>query len=245
MGNAGRKISGGLGHILGMVNPDVWKELAYISMCSYALFLPRRENVVDHGADGYPPLVLVHGLGGNRGAWLPLRTFMKLHGHKRIYAFGYEKGTIEQHAVGLKQFIMDILETTGEKQVDIVAHSLGGIVSRYAIQRLGISAKVRTLVTLATPHGGTYAATYANTPLTKPLRPESEMIRDLNSDGLSGHKVHFITISSDQDVYVLPHEMMMHSDAENVFIEKISHSQHLFAPKVFRAVSAAIPPWKA
>ena len=244
VGNATRKIGGGIGHILGMVNPDVWKEIACISMSSYSYLLPRREKIVDHGADGYPPLVLVHGLGGNRGVWLPLRSFMRLSGHKRIYAFGYEKGTIEQHATSLMMFIREILDTTGEKQVDIVAHSLGGIMSRYAIQRLGIDSEVRTLVTLATPHQGTYAATYANTPLTIPLRPESEMIRDLNSDDLSRYKIRFITVSSDRDVYVVPCEMMTHPDAENIFIEKISHSQYLISTKVFRAVASALPPLK-
>jgi len=38
-------------------------------MLSYSLLLPRREHVVDRGADEFLPIVLVHGLGGNRGAW--------------------------------------------------------------------------------------------------------------------------------------------------------------------------------
>jgi pimeloyl-ACP methyl ester carboxylesterase len=219
-----------------MVNPDVWKELGCVSLSAYGLVMPKREAVVDRGEDGYAPVVLVHGLGGNRGAWTPLRTFLRLNGHRRIYAFGFEKGTIEQHAEGLKRFIEEICEVTGEQKVDIVAHSLGGLISRYAIQRLDMTPAVRNLITLATPHLGTYAAQYANTPLTLALRPDSAIIRDLNGDDLSNLPIRFVTVSSDRDIYVIPHKGQTHPDAEDVFVPNIAHSQHLISMKVFHEI---------
>lgn len=240
VGGAAKKVGDGVGRLLGKVSPDVWREFGYVSMLSYSLLLPRREQVVDRGADEYLPVVLVHGLGGNRGAWWPLRLFLKINGHRRIYAFGYEGGTVEGHAADLRDFVDAVLRATGEVQVDVVAHSLGGIIARYAIQRLEMSAAVRTLVTLAAPHRGTYAARYANTPLTRPLRPESDLLRDLNGDDLARLPIRFFSVFSDRDVYVVPAERMTHPDAENVFLPDLSHSQFLVSPRVFRIVASCL-----
>jgi pimeloyl-ACP methyl ester carboxylesterase len=241
VGGAAKKAGAGVGRLLGKVSPDVWREFGYVTMLSYSLLLPRREQVVDRGADDYLPVVLVHGLGGNRGAWLPLRVFLRINGHRRIHAFGYEDGTVERHAADLKNFVDAVLRTTGEAQVDVVAHSLGGIIARYAIQRLEMSTAVRALVTLATPHQGTYAARYANTPLTRSLRPESDLLRDLNGDDLTGRPMRFFSIFSDRDVYVVPAERMKHPNAENVFLPDLSHSQFLVSPRVFRIVASCLP----
>ena len=240
IGGAAKKLGAGIGRLIEKVNPDVWRELGYVTMSSYSLLLPRREQVVDRGADGLVPLVLVHGLGGNRGLWSPLRLFLRMNGHRRIYAFGYEDGTIEEHAEDLKGFVDSILQTTGETRVDIVAHSLGGIIARYAIQRLELSGTVRTLVTMATPHQGTYAAQYANTTLTRSLRPASDVIRNLNAEDLTDYPMRFFSIFSNRDVYVVPAEGMTHPGAENVFLPDVSHSQYLVSPQVFRVVASCL-----
>jgi pimeloyl-ACP methyl ester carboxylesterase len=240
IGSFAKKISTGVGRLLDRVNPDVWRELGYVTVSSYSLLLPRREEVIDRGVDDFLPIVLVHGLGGNRGLWLPLRLFLRMNGHRRIYAFGYESGSIEGHAEGLKGFIRDVLRATGEEQVDIVAHSLGGIIARYAVQRLGLGREVRTLITMATPHQGTYAAQYVNTPLTRSLRPESSTIRDLNTDDRSGYPLRFFSIYSNRDVYVVPAEGMAHPHAQNIFLPKVSHSQYLVSPRIFRVVASCL-----
>lgn len=237
------KVAGGVvKDVLGKVDPDVWREFAHVTVQSYSLFLPRREEIEDRGPDGFSPVVLVHGLGGNRGTWTPLRMFLRLMGHRRMFAFGYEDGTIEAHAANLKEFILKVMEKTGTTQVDLVAHSLGGVIARYAIQRLSMSDAVRTLITLASPNQGTYAARYANTRLTVPLRPESRLLRDLNQDDLRKLPTKFIALFSDRDVYVVPKEMMTHPDAENHFIPNLSHNQHLHSPSVFRLVATKLEP---
>ncbi len=240
LGNFAKKVFTGMGRVLERVNPDVWHELGYVTMSSYSLLLPRREEVVDRGEDGFLPVVLVHGLGGNRGAWWPLRLFLRMNGHCRVYAFGYEEGTVEEHARNLKRFVEDVLRATGEGQVDLIAHSLGGILSRYAIQRLGLKGRVRTLITMATPHQGTYAAQYANTALTRSLRPGSEIIRALNGDDVARIPMRFVSLYSDRDVYVLPAEAMTHPAAENVFLPDVSHSQYLVSPQVFRLLASCL-----
>ncbi len=239
---AGRSIGLAVRGAVGAVNPDVWREIGFVSLSAYSLLLPKRETVVDRGADGYPPLVLVHGLGGNRGCWTPLRWFLRLNGRRAVYAFGYEGGEVEDHAAGLRDFVAHVCKATGTPRVDIVAHSLGGIVARYAIQRLGLAGQVRKLVTLATPHQGTYAAHYANTSLTRPLRPDSPLMSEINGADWRDTGVQLVAIHSNRDVYIVPNERMTHPAADNIFVPGISHSQHLVSPAVFRVVAAQLTP---
>lgn len=243
-GRAAKAGGGFVKTLLGKVNPDVYRELAFVSMCSYSLLIPRREQIADKGADPYVPLVLVHGLGGNRGTFQLMRSFLRLNGHKRVYSFGYEQGDVYAHGESLTRFVDEVCWVTGQPKVDIVAHSLGGIISRYAIQRKGLADSVRNFITLATPHLGTYAAQYCNTTITVSLRPDSPLIKDLNSESLTCYPMKFTAVHSNRDVYVVPHHCMTHPDANNVFVPNISHCQFLLSPKIFRVVCDLLPPEK-
>jgi triacylglycerol lipase len=237
-----KAVASAAARVVAKVNPDVWREFGYVTLSGYSLLLPRAEPIIPREPDGFAPVVLVHGLGGNRGAWWPLRLFLMLSGHRRIYAFGYSNGDVRGLAEAFEGFVNGVLEVTGERQADLVTHSLGGIVSRYAIQRLGLRDKVRTLVTMAAMHYGTYAAHYANTELTKALRPESDLIRDLNSDGPERYPSRFVSIGSNRDVYVVPAQSMRHPFAENIFVPGVSHAEYLVSPRVFRVVDSVLDP---
>ncbi len=50
--------------------------------------------------------------------------------------------------------IKEILEETGSDKVNIIAHSKGGLDSRYAISCLGAAPYVASLTTINTPHRG-------------------------------------------------------------------------------------------
>ena len=56
---------------------------------------------------------------------------------------------------------------------------MGGLVARYYVQRMGGDQRVHTLVTLGTPHSGTYAARLVPHPVARQLRPGSELIAEL------------------------------------------------------------------
>jgi pimeloyl-ACP methyl ester carboxylesterase len=68
---------------------------------------------------------------------------------------------IEQAAVGLYDFVQQILRCTGASQVYLVAHSMGGLVSRCMLQKVSLAEDrtpgrdlVAKLFTFGTPHGG-------------------------------------------------------------------------------------------
>jgi triacylglycerol lipase len=62
-------------------------------------------------------------------------------------------GTIAHRAGDLKRYLETHAETAG-KRVHLVAHSMGGLDSRFMISRLGMADRIVSLTTIATPHRG-------------------------------------------------------------------------------------------
>ena len=69
-----------------------------------------------------------------------------------------------------------------EQPLDLVGFSMGGIVSRYYIQRLGGIERVQRYVNISAPNNGTWTAYLLSRLGCVQMRPESEFLRDLNRD---------------------------------------------------------------
>jgi hypothetical protein len=110
--------------------------------------------------------------------------------------------------------------------VHVVGHSLGGLVARYYVQRLGGDARVHTLVTLGTPHEGTYVAHAVPHRLVRQLRPGSDVLRELNGPAY-GCRTRFVCIYSDLDQIVVPQRSgrLEHPNlaTRNVLVRGVGH----------------------
>jgi hypothetical protein len=105
---------------------------------------------------GPRPVIVLHGYAMNRANYLPLAYRMARAGLGPI--FGFEYWTLGRIAAGARQlgwFIDDVLAATGAREVDLVGHSMGGVVGRYYVSLAGGDGIVRNLVTLGSPHAGT------------------------------------------------------------------------------------------
>ena len=76
------------------------------------------------------------------------------NGAEIYYGSQQSAASIESSAAELRGKILSIIEKTGCEKVNIIAHSKGGLDSRYAISRLGMDRYVATLTTINTPHRG-------------------------------------------------------------------------------------------
>jgi len=165
------------------------------------------------------PIVLVHGIVDNRTAFTMLRRGLRRRGFGCIRAFSYPPHTndVRSTARRLADFVEEICEDTGAESVHIVGHSLGGLVARYYVQRLGGDTRVHTLVTLGTPHEGTHAARFLPHPLIRQLRPESDLIAEL-AEPAPGCATRFVAVHSDIDQLIVPARsaMIAHPDLEAV-----------------------------
>jgi triacylglycerol esterase/lipase EstA (alpha/beta hydrolase family) len=224
------------------IDPDVMRHLAQMPLLSYSLLVSREERIEPGEPDGHPPLVFVHGLGGNRGNFLLMAWYLRMKGRKRSYKIHFDPGqSIPDMASALARFIRAVKKATGAPRVEIVAHSLGGIVARLAIERRRLASSVATLVTLGTPHKGTYPARYANTVNTREIRPDSALIRELNKQpwpkGVRG-----VTFWSKGDLFVLPAESAAAPGTQTVDMTPFTHYSYLIDPKCFAAVARVLAP---
>lgn len=222
------------------IDPDVMRHLAHVSLLSYSLFASRREKIDPGEPDGYPPLILVHGLGGNPGTFVPMGWYLRLQGRKRSYKINFESGqSIDQMARALNRFIAGVLKATGERQVEVVAHSMGGIIARLAMAERGAARRVKTLITLGTPHRGTYSARLANTELARELRPDSTLMRRLARLRWPV-RVRGVSFWSSADLLVLPPESAALAGTEQVDASPITHYSYLIGPRCWVAVAQAL-----
>jgi len=103
--------------------------------------------------DSHPvPVMLVHGFLGDATNFATLRRHLFRHGIRRFSCFGYRPRLDYQRLARVfGEHVEAVCRDTGATQVDVIAHSLGGLVARYFVQTGG-RRSVRRLVTLGTPY---------------------------------------------------------------------------------------------
>lgn len=104
------------------------------------------------------PILLVHGMGfrDNRlvGYWGRIPKMLEELGCDVYFGYQDSNADVETNGEHLAKRIMQVLEESGAEKVNIIAHSKGGLDSRYAISSLNMGDKVASLTTISTPHHG-------------------------------------------------------------------------------------------
>jgi triacylglycerol lipase len=207
---------------------------------------PCQRGLVLHDlAAAATPILLVHGLGDNRSVFTVLRRSLRRRGFGRIRTVNYSVLTsdVRTAAGSLGRAVQTLCEQTGYERVHVVAHSLGGVIARYYVQRLGGDAQVHTLVTLGAPHSGTWSAQLLPLPLCRQLRPGSALLAELAGPA-PGCRTRFVAVWSDLDQLIYPkrHARLAHPDLDsrNVLIRGIGHTSLPADGRVARVVARAL-----
>ncbi|MEU4079772.1 lipase [Streptomyces venezuelae] len=198
------------------------------------------------GPTGRRPVVLLHGFVDNRSVFVLLRRSLARSGRDCVESLNYSPLTCDLRAAAelLGRRVEEIRARTGHAEVDIVGHSLGGLIARYYVQRLGGDSRVRTLVMLGTPHSGTTVAPLADAhPLVRQMRPGSEVLRELAAPS-PGCRTRFVSFWSDLDQVMVPVETarLDHPDllVHNVRVSGIGHLALPVHPTVAAGVREAL-----
>lgn len=177
----------------------------------------------------HPPVLLLHGFIDNRSVFVLLRRSLRRHGWCHLEALNYSPLTcdIRKAAELLGRHVEDVCARTGHRRIDLVGHSLGGLIARYYVQRLGGDARIRTLVTLGTPHGGTRLASLLPAhPLVRQMRTDSDVIKELARPA-PNCRTSFVCFWSDLDQMMVPTEtaQINHADLRhrNIHVSGVGH----------------------
>jgi triacylglycerol lipase len=175
------------------------------------------------------PILLVHGFIDNHAIFTVMERALRRRGFQTLSAYDYGLLThnIPRAAVRLGQAIEKLAANSGYERIHVIGHSLGGLIARYYVQRLGGDSYVRTLVTLGTPHQGTQLAwAVPLLPLVRQLTPRSAVIREL-AEPAPDCRTRFIAFHSDIDPVIVPssNARLEHPDlnARNIAVQGVGH----------------------
>ncbi len=174
-----------------------------------------------------PFVLLVHG-------WLAT-SFDMLAMKLRLKYDGFECDAIDFSYMGVLDSIADYAAELAEKieadnahhnHIVIVAHSMGGLVTRYYLRNLRRTDQVKTVVTLATPHHGTFGAMVlpSQSVPTSEMLPGSRFLEELNSMSETVPSVDFHAIWTPTDGAVIPAENAIMCGARNYKLSGIGRT---------------------
>lgn len=182
------------------------------------------------------PVILLHGFAMNRTSWVWLGSRLAARGLGPLYGTSYfSPQSVPVSARHLGNFVERVLAREDATQVDIVAHSLGGVVARYYIERMGGDRRVGRLVTIASPHQGTLLGRLGMMTSTRQIHHQSPFLTDL---GTPKPGVAYTSVWSRSDAIVIPAESASIAPAgEDRVFDGLGHLSLLMSPRVLDVVA--------
>ncbi len=192
------------------------------------------------GGSAGVPVVLVHGYMQNRVDFIRIARALDASGSGPIYGFNYLwSNAVSASTARLATFVEEVRRAHGVEKVDIVAHSLGGVISLEYLRGAG-AARVRRCVTIASPHAGVQWRGPVVGRSGSELRSDSEFFRRRAAEQVVAAKltVPVLSIASTHDnvVHPLATSALGEAGGQDLLIDHLGHLTLLFAPKVIRAV---------
>jgi triacylglycerol lipase len=124
--------------------------------------------------------------------------------------------------------------------VDLVGFSMGGLVARCYIQRMGGNCWVRRFIAIGTPNHGTWAASLTARPAGKQMRINSPFIDDLNSDVAMLLEHDVMSIWTPFDLMILPSKSAKLTVGRAALIPAPMHHMLLSDPRTSHLVSQTL-----
>jgi len=187
------------------------------------------------------PIVLVHGFFHNRSAFLVMTRALKRAGFQHVHGLNFNPlvQDLNELAALLAVEVDRVLAASGAARCTIVGHSMGGLIARRYVQDLGGEDTVDTVITLGTPHRGTYTSLVAVGPAAAQMRPGSAFLRGLEETARPSG-VRWISYYSDLDMLMLPAvtAKLVHPalQATNVKLRDTGHLSLLISGEVLRGI---------
>lgn len=154
---AHRHVPRGLRAALGdMARELTWTLVVQPLLPLYWLFGRRMAGVLQGDAAAHVrPVVFVHGYAQNRADFVRIARALRRRGFAHLFGFNYPwLSSIGENAARLRRFVDEVCEECGASQVDLVCHSMGGLVAMQYVHHENGAARVARCVTIATPFRG-------------------------------------------------------------------------------------------
>lgn len=205
----------------------------------------RWRAVPDHlpaHARGGVGVVLVHGFLCNRGFWNPWLQRLRSEDIPCI-AVNLEPpfGAIDDYAPAVDTAVRRLTELTGRAPL-VVCHSMGGLAARAWWRASQGRHPVQRIVTIASPHHGTWAGRFSRRANGMQMRLRSDWLRQLEEDERQRPMPALTCWYSNCDNIVLPPSTALHPAADNRFVSGEPHVALAFHATVVEETLALLRP---
>jgi len=197
----------------------------YLQLCLQNLLLiPFRalfRSAAEHGdVEGSGRVLLLqHGYLNNGGVWWPTAKALSAMGYRVFTCDQPAFASIDAMGARLAARVDEVLAATGAQRLTLVAHSMGGLVCRAYLRSSG-GDKVDSLITMGSPHHGTFHAYVANGENGHQMRPGNAWLSEINNAVVP---VPFTSIYSVHDTVISPQDSSVMPGANNVRVSAIGH----------------------
>lgn len=192
------------------------------------------DRIANHS--GGPAVLLVHGFLCNRGFWNP--WMKRLSGEKISFlAINLEPAfcSISKLCQQIEDAVAVLQSATGARPM-VVAHSMGGLAVRYWLHQHVAEDRVAHIITIGTPHRGTWLARFSRSANVREMAVDSEWIQSLSASSSAARNALFTCFYSNCDNAVFPSENATLEGASNRLIDGAGHVDLAFRAEVMDEV---------
>lgn len=211
-----------------------WLGETAASLRSFVLLMPWfGDTALPSGRDPRRvPVVLVHGYFCNRAVWRPLARWLAARGHP-VESVNLEPpfAPIEHYLPALETAVERLRAATGAQRIALVGHSMGGLVIRAWIARHG-HRRVAAVVTLGSPHQGTWSARFGLGRNVAQMQPGSRLLAELAASETPAVRALFTVILTLHDNIVMPQAAQTLAGARHRVLNGIGHMALVHAAEV-------------
>lgn len=187
---------------------------------------------------GEKAVLLVHGYLNNSNIWMYFGNYLKRAGLGPIYTINLKNPfkSIEEYSKKVKKRV-DELFKEGIKEVDLVGHSMGGLVCLYFALKFESKVKIKKIVCIGTPFEGTKTAFYGFGKCAKQMRYHSFFTKRLKRDVLKDKRFTIYCVATKLDQIVIPFDSAILEKKENLIVNDLGHASLIFSKRVAKRVA--------
>ena len=189
---------------------------------------------------GQRGVVFIHGFFCNRGFWNPWLKRLQGSGHAFV-ALSMEPvfGSIDDYTPQIEAAVQQVTAATGLPPL-LVCHSMGGLAARAWLQTMRADSAVHHIVTIGSPHQGTWLARFSRSLNGQQMRLASSWQSQLDIGMPAGRRALFTCWYSSSDNIVFPSTSATLPGAHNRLIRGKAHVQMAFSPQLVDATLAML-----
>ncbi len=219
-----------------LIFSEFFYDLLTLTSIPFGIF-NKKTPVLKRGA---PPVLLLHGLFVNKASWFWFKYRLQRQGINNVVTMNLSSWHNEEVLTELVAKKVDELRhQVGVNKINIVGHSMGGMIARNYIQLRGGSDKVERLVCLGSPHHGSKLAAFTLDPLGKLLIPNSVFLQRLNQAPIP-ESVATTNIYTSKDNMVLPNESCQLPWGQNIALDRMGHTALIYRKPALAATITAL-----